>query len=162
MPIGHCKIIKKANNLVNTGNGLLSSQQLSDLNTQLTNAQIAVAEAKARLDGIHQTADKRIVDPPGSAATVMAPQVTKRAQVINRAGATTFAMNNSDIVRLRSEYRGLAAKPTELESDLGPGHFALVKLHKKMDELRTTIRDQEQLIADGVGEDQPDPLPSVG
>jgi polysaccharide biosynthesis transport protein len=88
------------------------------------------------------------VDPPGTAATVMAPQVTKRSQVINRAGATTFAMNNSDIVRLRSEYRGLAAKATELESDLGPGHVAVVKLHKKMDELRTTIRDQEQLIAD--------------
>jgi polysaccharide biosynthesis transport protein len=51
---------KIANNLVNTGNGLLSSEQLSDLNTQLTNARIAVAEAKARLDGIHQTADKGI------------------------------------------------------------------------------------------------------
>jgi polysaccharide biosynthesis transport protein len=40
---------KIANNLIGTGKRLLSSQQLSDLSTQLTNARIAVAEAKARL-----------------------------------------------------------------------------------------------------------------
>jgi succinoglycan biosynthesis transport protein ExoP len=52
------------------------------------------------------------------------------------------------IVKLRSEYRDLAAKVAELEPDLGPRHTAVVKLHKKMDELRRTIRDQEQLIAE--------------
>ena len=45
---------KIANNLVNTGKGSLNSEQLSSLNTQLTNARIAVAEAKARLDGIRR------------------------------------------------------------------------------------------------------------
>jgi polysaccharide biosynthesis transport protein len=141
---------KITNNLVGTGKGSLSSQQLSDLNTQLTNARIAVAEAKARLDGIHQIAGKGIMDPPVAAAAIMRLQETNRAEVTNRArgSATTFAVNNGDIVRLRSEYRDLAAKVAELESDLGPRHAAVVKLHKKMDELRTTIRDQEQLIAD--------------
>src|SRR5258708_14492881 len=45
---------KIANNLVSAGKGLLSSEQLSNLNTQLTNARVAVTEAKARLDGVRQ------------------------------------------------------------------------------------------------------------
>src|SRR5215467_4532226 len=127
---------KIANNLVNTGRGLMSSQQLSDLNTQLTSARIAVAEAKARLDGIRQMAGQAITN------------TTATDAFTNGAGGNSFALNNSDIVRLRSQYRELAAKATELESTMGPRHFAVVRLRKKMDELRTSIRDQEQLIAD--------------
>ena len=63
-------------------------------------------------------------------------------------GSTKFALNNADIVKLRSEYRDLAAKAAELESSLGPKHATVLRLHKQMDELRTSIRDQEQLIAD--------------
>src|SRR5262249_23370763 len=52
---------KAANNLVNTGRGLLSSEQLAGLNTQLANARIALAEAKARLDRIRQLGDDEIM-----------------------------------------------------------------------------------------------------
>src|SRR5258706_5797999 len=76
---------KIANNLVNTGKGLLSSEQLSNLNTQLTNARIAVTEAKARLDGIRQGGEG-----------------------IAGAAATTDALT-----KLRSEYRDTAAKASE-------------------------------------------------
>jgi succinoglycan biosynthesis transport protein ExoP len=80
----------------------------------------------------------------------MGRQEINDARGVNNAKArpTTFVANNTDMVNLRSEYRDLAAKVAELEPDLGPRHFAVVKLHKKMDELRRTIRDQEQLIAD--------------
>lgn len=123
---------KIAHNLVDTGKGLLSSEQLSDLNAKLANARIAVAEAKSRVDGIN-TEGKR-----GATAT---DALTNGA----KAGVT---LNNSDIVKLRSEYRDVAAKATELEGSLGRGHAAVIKLHKKMDDLRASIRDQEQLIAD--------------
>jgi succinoglycan biosynthesis transport protein ExoP len=140
---------KIANNLLGTGKNLLSSEQLSELNTQLTNARVAVAETKARFDGAHQVSEG-IMDPKISAAAAMQRQEIPEAAVKSGAKTAlgTFAANNTDIVKLRSEYRDLAARVAELEPDLGPRHVAVIKLHKKMDELRRTIRDQEQLIAD--------------
>ena len=108
------------NNLVNTDKGSLNSEQLSNLNTQLTNARIALTEAKARLGGIHQMSGEGIM---GTAAT-------------------------DALTKLRSEYRDVAARASELEVSVGPAHFAVVKLHKRMDELRKSIRDEEQRVAD--------------
>src|SRR5262249_16414956 len=110
---------KIANNLVNSGKNSLSSDQLSNLNTQLTNARVAVSEAKARLDGVQQAGEG----------------------IMSK--AATDALN-----KLRSEYRDIAAKASELEASVGPGHFAVVKLRKRMDELRKSIKDEEQRIAD--------------
>jgi succinoglycan biosynthesis transport protein ExoP len=110
---------KIANNLVNTGKGLLSSEQLSNLNTQLTNARVAVTEAKARLDGIRQGGDGIA----GAAAT-------------------------DALTKLRSEYRDAAAKASELELSVGPGHIAVIRFQRKVDDLRKAIRDEEQRITD--------------
>jgi polysaccharide biosynthesis transport protein len=111
---------KIANNLVNTGKASLSAEQLTNLNTQLTNARIAVSEAKARLDSINQSVGEGIM----SAAATEA------------------------LTKLRADYREAAAKASELEVSVGPGHFAVVKLHKRMDDLRKSIKDEEQRIAD--------------
>jgi polysaccharide biosynthesis transport protein len=110
---------KIANNLISTGKGLLNAEQLGNLNTQLTNARIALTEAKMRRDSIQQMAGDGI----NSAAVT---------------GALT---------KLRSEYRDLAAKATEMEADVGPRHTAVVKLRQKMDELQKSIRGEEQRIA---------------
>jgi succinoglycan biosynthesis transport protein ExoP len=111
---------KIANNLVNTGKGLLNNEQLANLNTQLTNARVALTEAKARLDSVNQTGSEGMA---GAAA-------------------------NDVLTKLRLEYRELASKASELEVSVGPGHFAVVKLHKRMDELGKSIRDEEQRIAE--------------
>ncbi len=121
---------KTANNIVSTGKGILNSEQLSDLNAQLANARIAVAEAKARLDGASKIAGEKRNE--GSAAR-------------NPSG---ISLNNADILKLRSEYRDVSSRAAELESSLGAGHAAVIRLKKKLDELRAAIRDQEQLIAD--------------
>jgi succinoglycan biosynthesis transport protein ExoP len=115
---------------------LPSSEQLAALNTQLTNARIAVAEAKARLDGIRQMDEGKM--------SATASDTVNGSKI----GSTKFTLNSADIVKLRSEYRDLTAKAAELESSLGPRHATVIKLHKQMEELRTSIRDQEQLIAD--------------
>jgi len=129
---------KKANNLVDSGKGSLNSEQISSLKIQLTNAQIAVAEAKARLDDIQQTSGEGITTAMGTDALLNTA----------RSGIITFALNNSDLVRLRSQYRDLAARATEMEADVGPRHMAVVKLRKQIDELRSGIRVEEQRIAD--------------
>ena len=115
---------KIANNLVSTGKGLLNSEQLSNLNTQLTNARIAMAEAKTRLDRIQQTTNEVV-----PSATV------------------PDTLNNSVIVTLRTQYRDLAARVTEIESRVGSEHMAVVKLRNRMDEVGRAIRDEEQRIA---------------
>jgi succinoglycan biosynthesis transport protein ExoP len=119
---------KIANNLVNTGKGSLSSEQLTNMNTQLTNARVAVSEAKARLDSINQGV--------GGFA------LTRRTEDMMSTAAT------EGLTKLRLEYRDVAAKASELEVSVGPGHFAVVKLHKRMDDLRNQIRDEEKRIAD--------------
>jgi succinoglycan biosynthesis transport protein ExoP len=116
---------KIANNLVNTGKGLLSADQLSSLSNQLTNARIAMTEAKARLDRIQQATS-------GGKPSATVPD----------------AINNGVIVSLRSQYRDLAARVTDIESRVGPEHMAVVKLRERMDVLGRAIRDEEQRIAD--------------
>jgi len=127
-----------ANNLVNSGNGLLSSEQLSGVNTQLTNARIAVAETKARLDRILQGAGE------GTPSATATDASNKGA----RTGSANFALSDGEVVRLRAQYLDLATKAAELESRATPGHIAVVKLHKRMDELRISIRDEERRIAE--------------
>jgi succinoglycan biosynthesis transport protein ExoP len=121
---------KSANNIVDTGRGLLNQQQLSDLNTQLISARTATAEAKARLDRIRQIGSDGIPD-----ATV------------------TDALNNNVITRLRAQYLDLAARAADLASRLGQGHITVVRLHAQMDELRKSIRGEEQRIADAYASD---------
>jgi len=111
---------KIANNLVSTGKNSLSSEQLSNLNAQLTNARVAVSEAKARLDGAQQMAGEGMMS---KAAT-------------------------ENLTKLRSEYRDVAAKASELEASVGAGHFAVVRLRKRMEDLNKSIKDEEQRITD--------------
>ena len=115
---------KIANNLVSTGKGLLNAEQLSHLNTQLTNARIAMTEAKMRLDRIQQTANEGV-------PTATVPDT----------------LNNNVIVTLRSQYRDLASRVTEIQARVGSEHMAVVKLRSRMDEVSRAIRDEEQRIA---------------
>jgi polysaccharide biosynthesis transport protein len=121
---------KAANDIVDTGRGLLNNEQLSDLNTQLVYAKAATAEAKARLDRIRQITTEGV------------PDVT-----------VTDALNNSVITRLRAQYLDLAARAADLSSSVGPGHSTVVKIHEQMDELRKSIRTEQQRIADAYASD---------
>lgn len=115
---------KIANNLVEVDKGLKSSDQLASLNNQLNNARMAMAEAKARFERIKHTISEGV-----PSATV------------------TDALNNSIIVRLRTQYLDLAAKASEIEARVGPGHLAVTKLHERMSELLISIRAEEQRLA---------------
>jgi succinoglycan biosynthesis transport protein ExoP len=131
---------KVANNLVNTGKGLPNSEQLLALNNQLANARVALSEAKARLDRIRQMPSDGILNT--AEADLASNQTGARADGINS------LLNNTDILKLRSEYRDIASKAAELEASVGPGHFSVVKLRKRMDELRKAMRDEERRIVD--------------
>jgi succinoglycan biosynthesis transport protein ExoP len=133
---------KIANNLVNTGRGLLNSEQISNLNTQLTNARIAVAEAKARLDNIHLKPE-----------AIFSALITDTLNNQPRSHAVAFALANTDLIRLRSEYRELALRVADMVSRVGPEHVAVVKLRKQMDELQKSIRDEELRISESYADE---------
>lgn len=121
---------KSANNIVETGRGLLDQQQISDLTSQLISARTATAEAKARLNRIQQISADGIPD-----ATV------------------TDALNNSVITRLRAQYLDAAARAADLTSRVGKTHIAVAMVNDQMEELRKSIRNEERRIADAYSSD---------
>lgn len=111
---------KAANHLVSAGKGLLSTEQMAGLSTQLTNARIAMAEAKARLDRLDQATKDGTDDAKVS--------------------------DNEVIIKLRSQYLELSARASELEGRVGARHDVVVKLRKQMQELLLAVREEERRI----------------
>lgn len=121
---------KAEHNIVGTSRGLMSEQQLSDLNTQLVQARAATAEAKARLDRIDAISDQDVAQ-----------------------STVTDALNNSVITRLRAQYLDLQAQYADWSKRYGKTHLAAVNLANKMDELRKNIADELHRIGDAYRSD---------
>ncbi|SFQ32159.1 succinoglycan biosynthesis transport protein ExoP [Bradyrhizobium sp. Ghvi] len=121
---------KAEHNIVGTSRGLMSEQQLSDLNTQLVQARAATAEAKARLDRIDAVSDQDLAQP-----------------------TVTDALNNSVITRLRAQYLDLQAQYSDWSRRYGKTHLATINLANKMDELRKNIADEIHRIGDAYRSD---------
>jgi succinoglycan biosynthesis transport protein ExoP len=124
---------KEKNNIVDvSGNSpgatrLLGDQQLTDLNTQLTTARAAAAEAKARLDRIDEVMKRDVPD--------LDIGDSLRSEVINK---------------LRSNYLELAAKEGLWSSRYGADHIAAVHLRGEMRELRRSINQELSRISQSV------------
>lgn len=115
---------KAENNIVDTSRGLMSDQQLADVNTQLVAARAATAETKARLDRIEQISVGSVPD-----ATV------------------ADALKNDVINRLRAQYLDLAAREADWSSRYGSSHTATVNLRNQMREIQRSIADEVKRIA---------------
>ena len=116
---------KAQNNIVGTSRGLMSEQQLADVNSQLVQARAATAEAKARLDRIEAISDKDLAQP-----------------------TVTDALNNTVITRLRAQYLDLSAQYADWSSRYGKTHQASINLANRMEEMRKAIADEVRRIAD--------------
>lgn len=121
---------KAEHNIVGTSRGLMSEQQLSDLNTQLVQARASTAEAKARLDRINAISDQDVAQ-----------------------STVTDALNNSVITRLRAQYLDLQAQYADWSRRYGKQHLAAVNLANKMEELRKNIADELHRIGDAYRSD---------
>ncbi|MBR0749937.1 polysaccharide biosynthesis tyrosine autokinase [Bradyrhizobium japonicum] len=121
---------KEKNSIVNIGSAfgggprLIGEQQIEELNTQLSNARAAAAEANARLARIDEVLKQDIPD-----ATV------------------TDTLRNEVITRLRNNYLDLAAREATWSTQYGPEHQAVVSLRTQMLEIRKSIRDELGRIA---------------
>jgi succinoglycan biosynthesis transport protein ExoP len=109
---------KMANNLVGA-TSTLSGEQLATLQSHMTNARVAMAEARARMERIAK-------DPDASAL---------------------FAPDNDLIARLRSELLDLSARAKDIEGRVGKDHLAAVKVRNRMEEVREAISSEQKRIA---------------
>lgn len=118
---------KNTNNIVDTGGPggrLMSDQQLSEVNSQLIMANATTAEAKAKYDRIQQIMKEPIPDE-----------------------SVTDALKSEVIIKLRQQYLDLAQKAAIWAERYGPNHLATVNLRTQMLELRHSITDEMQKIA---------------
>ena len=89
----------------------------------MTNARVAMAEARARMERIAK-------DPDASAL---------------------FAPDNDLIARLRSELLDLSARAKDIEGRVGKDHLAAVKVRNRMEEVRGATSTEQKRIAASFG-----------
>jgi polysaccharide biosynthesis transport protein len=126
---------KSSNNIVDAGNGrLVSEQQLTDLNGQLTVARQRASEASVRL--------ARVQEILGSDAEDAA---------IN--AAITDALKNDVVTKLRTQYHELSNREQEWSQRYGRNHLATVNLRTQLNEIRNSIRDELKRVAEAYRSD---------
>ena len=95
------------------------------MQTQVTTAQLAMAEAKARMD--------RIAGDPDA--------------------ISIFAPDNDAIKKLRGELIDLSIRAKDIEKLVGTDHLAAVKVRNQMEQLRQAIANEQRRIAESFSED---------
>lgn len=115
---------KIVNDLVTSGKDQLNAEQLSALNAQLNNARMAMVEVKARFERLQKTLDAGVPTPP-----------------------VADTINSGVITKLRAQYFDLASKASEIGSNVGPNHGAVVRIQERMAELASAIQAEERRIA---------------
>ncbi len=122
---------KAEHNIIDTSRGLISDQQLSDLNSQLVNTRATTAEAKARYERIAEIA---------KAGNVVEANVGE-------------ALRSEVITRLRAQYLDLANHKAELARRYGLRHMAVVKLAEEMSAIAESIDLEMRRIAEAAKND---------
>lgn len=116
---------KAANNLVGSDQMTLSHGQLNVMQTQLTNARLAMAEAKSRME--------HLATNPDASALV--------------------ATDNELISKMRGEQMALAARADEVERIAGKDHSSAIRIRNRIEELRRLIADEQRRIAGSSSKD---------
>jgi succinoglycan biosynthesis transport protein ExoP len=116
---------KTANHVVGAAKATPSGEQLAALQTNLTNARVAMVEARARMERVES-------DPDASAL---------------------FAPDNVIIGKLRQELLDVSVRANEIERLVGKNHQAAVKARTRMEEVREAIASEQRRIAGSFGKD---------
>lgn len=110
---------KDDHNLIGTPAALVSDQQLTELNQQLSNARARVSEAQAHYDQIRQS----------------------RASATD-SGAIPEALNSQTMAALRAQYAELRRRQSDLSNELGPRHPLLRSIEVQARDIRRLIDEE--------------------
>jgi polysaccharide biosynthesis transport protein len=108
---------KIANNLSGNSRSSAAGEEIATLQQHLTSARVAMAEAKARME---------------------------RAET---AGENSFVVDDSLIMRLRSQLSDLSVRANDFENRVGKDHIATVKVRTQIKELREAIISEQQRLS---------------
>ena len=131
---------KTKNNIVTTGAAwelserLMGEQQVAELSSQLVIARAQSAEARARLDRIE------------TVLRADSPDATVNSTVAE-------SLKNDVITKLRSQYFEIANREAVWSARYGANHLAAVNLRNQMDEIRKSILNELQRIAESYKSD---------
>jgi succinoglycan biosynthesis transport protein ExoP len=120
---------KAKNKLVTVGGKLINDQMLAELNTQHAIAREKMVETRARLDRIEAIINADSPDKP-------------------IVGTVTETLNNPIIVALRTQYLDLARRQADWSSRFGKNHQAVTNLGRQITEVRASIADELNRIAE--------------
>ena len=119
---------KAEHKIVDAGNGrLITEQQLTDLNNQLSGLRAKTSEMRVRLDRISAALD----DPADMG-------------VIN--ATASEASSNQLIMKLRTQYLDLAAREADWSEKYGRKHLAVIGVRNNMRGIRASILDELQRL----------------
>ncbi len=115
---------KRQYKIVDAGNGnLISQQQVTDLNNQLTAARAKTSQMRARLDRINAALNN-----------------PTDLDLINETASE--ALSDQLIVKLRTQYLEIAARESDWSQKYGYNHQAVVGLRNNMQGIRVSILDE--------------------
>jgi succinoglycan biosynthesis transport protein ExoP len=120
---------KAKNNIIAAGGKLINEQVLADVNTQLNNARTQTSEAQAKLSRIE--------------AVLRAEQSDESTHA-----AVSDSLNNIVITKLRSQYLELVNREADWSRRYGRNHLAVVNLRNQIKEIRDSILDELERIAE--------------
>ena len=109
---------KIANNLTGNSRNSPAAEQLATLQSHLTSARVAMAEAKARME-----------------------------RVASVGAENSFVTDDGLIARLRSQISDLSVRANDFENRVGKDHVATVKVRNQIKELREAIANEQQRIS---------------
>lgn len=121
---------KRDHSIVSTGGRMIDEQQVGELQSQLTLARAAKANAKAKLDRIQEVLATGKLDL-----------------------SVADALSNQVIITLRDSYVDLSKHVADLESRLGPDHEAPKRLRADMEQVRASIFEELKRIGEGYKSD---------
>jgi succinoglycan biosynthesis transport protein ExoP len=130
---------KMANNLVSTSKTTLSGEELAALQTNLTNARVAMADAKARMEWIAR-------DPNSQETALFAIARDPTATAL-------FSQDHSLIEKLRTELHDLAVRENDIEKLVGKDHQAVIKIRARMQEIQQAIDNEQARITGSFSKD---------
>lgn len=116
--------------LIESGQGLVSDQQLGELNSALIVAQSDTAKAKARLDRIQQILSSGQMD-----------------------AIVTDILDNSVATDLRKKYLEASKLESDISNRLGPRHVQAIRLRGEMGEYQRLMFEELQRVAESYKSD---------
>jgi polysaccharide biosynthesis transport protein len=110
---------KTENNIVDASGKLITDQQLSEINTQLTTAEAQAGEAQARLTRIQEVLESGVSEAAGM-----------------------DSLRNDIITSLRKKYLEKSQREAYFSARVGQNHMAVVRLRDEMRETHKALTDE--------------------